>query len=118
MTAADVIGKYLIAEQDVPLYFLPGAAPIGMVKKGLVIGPVFSWIEDKGKLYWAFDYTIPGQAPSSYYAEHKPSYWKLSATGAGEPGGASGVTISPAINIPTWAYWAGAGVLAVLLLRK
>lgn len=115
MTAADVIGKYLIAEKDVPVYAIPGGSPIGMVQSGLVIGPVYSWIEQNNKLYWAFDYTIPGQAPGSYYAEHRPEFWKLSATGQG---GSSNVSINPAIKIPTWAYIAGAGVLAVLLLRK
>jgi hypothetical protein len=28
-----------------------------------------------------FDYTIPGQAPGAYYAEHRPEFWKLSTTG-------------------------------------
>jgi hypothetical protein len=61
MTAADVIGKYLIAEKDVPIVSFPGSSPIGVVQKGLVVGPVYSWIEKGGKLYWAFDYTIPGK---------------------------------------------------------
>jgi hypothetical protein len=52
MTAADVIGKYLIAEKDVPIVSFPGSSPIGVVQKGLVVGPVYSWIEKGGKLYW------------------------------------------------------------------
>ena len=68
MTAADVIGKYLIAEMDVPVLATPGGAPIGLVQKGIVVGPVYSWIETNGKLYWMFDYTIPGKAPGAYYA--------------------------------------------------
>jgi hypothetical protein len=115
MTAADVIGKYLIAEKDVPIVSFPGSSHIGVVQKGLVVGPVYSWIEKNNKLYWVFDYTIPGQAPGSYYAEHRPEFWKLSATGQG---GSSSTSITPAIKIPAWAYIAGAGVLAVLLLRK
>lgn len=115
MTAADVIGKYLIAEQDVKVYAYPGGPALGVVQKGLVVGPVYSWVEKNGVLYWAFDYTIPGNPPSSYYAPHSPANWKLSTTGQG---GDSVVSVSPAIDIPTWAYWAGAGVLAVLLLRK
>lgn len=113
MTAADVIGKYLIAEMDVPVLATPGGAPIGLVQKGIVVGPVYSWIETNGKLYWMFDYTIPGKAPGAYYAEHKPQYWKLSATGAG---GNSNVTIAPG-GLPKWAVPAGLGVLALLLLK-
>jgi hypothetical protein len=50
MTAADVIGKYLIAEKDVPIVSFPGSSPIGVVQKGLVVGPVYSWIEKGNKI--------------------------------------------------------------------
>ena len=40
MTANDVIGKYLIAEQNVPLFAFPGGSQIGVVSNGLVVGPV------------------------------------------------------------------------------
>jgi len=114
MTAADVIGKYLIAEVDVPIFAFPGGSQIGVVKKGLIAGPVFSWVEKSGKLYWAFDYTIPGQAPGSYYAEHRPSYWKLSATGA--PSGVP-TSITPSGLIPKWALPVGLGALALFLFK-
>jgi len=114
MTAADVIGKYLIAEVDVPIFAFPGGSQIGVVKKGLIAGPVFSWVEKSGKLYWAFDYTIPGQAPGSYYAEHRPSYWKLSATGA--PSGIP-TNITPSGLIPKWALPVGLGALALFLFK-
>jgi hypothetical protein len=113
MTAADVIGKYLIAEKDVPIVSFPGSSPIGVVQKGLVVGPVYSWIEKNGKLYWLFDYTIPGQAPGAFYAEHRPEFWKLSTTGAG---GTANVTITPG-GIPKWAVPAGLAVLALVLLK-
>lgn len=116
MTAADVIGKYLIAEKDVPIVSFPGSAPIGVVQKGLVVGPVYSWIEKGGKLYWAFDYTIPGKAPGAYYAEHRPEFWKLSSTGAG--GAQVTTTIQPSVSVPNWIWIAGAGVLGLFLLRK
>lgn len=116
MTAADVIGKYLIAEKDVPIVSFPGSAPIGVVQKGLVVGPVYSWIEKGGKLYWAFDYTIPGQAPGAYYAEHRPEFWKLSSTGAGSAQVTT--TIQPSVSVPNWIWIAGAGVLGLFLLRK
>ena len=116
MTAADVIGKYLIAEKNVPIVSFPGSAPIGVVQKGLVVGPVYSWIEKGGKLYWAFDYTIPGQAPGAYYAEHRPEFWKLSTTGAG--GAQVTTTIQPSVSVPNWIWIAGASVLGLFLLRK
>ena len=115
MTAADVIGKYLIAERDVPIVSFPGSAPIGVVQKGLVVGPVYSWIEKGGKLYWAFDYTIPGQAPGAYYAEHRPEFWKLSTTGAG--GAQVTTTLQPSGLIPKWALPVGIGALALILFK-
>ena len=116
MTAADVIGKYLIAEKDVPIVSFPGSAPIGVVQKGLIVGPVYSWIEKGGKLYWLFDYTIPGQAPGAYYAEHRPEFWKLSSTGG--TGTQITTTIKPSISVPNWIWIAGAGALGLFLLRK
>jgi hypothetical protein len=115
MKASDVIGKYLIAEVDVPIYAFPGGSQIGVVKKGLVAGPVFSWIEKNGKLYWAFDYTIPGQAPGSYYAEHRPSYWKLSTTAAGGAGLPTNIE-TPSL-LPKWALPVGIGALALFLFK-
>jgi hypothetical protein len=113
MTAADVIGKYLIAELEVPVSATPGGTPVGVVQKGIVVGPVYSWVEKNGRLYWMFDYTIPGQSPGAYYAEHRPQFWKLSATGAG---GNSNVTITPG-GLPKWAVPAGLAVLALVLLK-
>ena len=45
MTANDVINKFLIAKQDRPIFAFPGGSQIGVVKKGLVVGPVYSWIK-------------------------------------------------------------------------
>ena len=114
MTANDVIGKYLIAERDVPLFSFPGGSQIGMVNKGLVVGPVYSWIEKNNKLYWQFDYTIPGNAPGSYYAEHRPEFWKLSTTGSG--GGAINLPATSSL-IPKWALPVALGALALFLFK-
>ena len=115
MTANDVIGKYLIAERDVPLFSFPGGSQIGMVNKGLVVGPVYSWIQKNNKLYWQFDYTIPGNAPGSYYAEHRPEYWKLSTTSAGA---GTAITIpNTASLIPKWALPVAVGALALFLFK-
>ena len=114
MTANDVICKYLIAERDVPIFAFAGGSQIGMVNKGLVVGPVYSWIERNNKLYWQFDYTIPGNAPGAYYAEHRPEFWKLSTAGYG--GGA--ITLpSTSSLIPKWALPVALGALALFLLK-
>jgi len=115
MTADEVIGRNLIAEKDVPLfkYASPAAPVVGVVPKGNSFGPVYSYLNKPDGIYWMFDYTIPGQAPGAYYAEHKPQYWKLSATGAG---GNSNVTITPG-GLPKWAVPAGLAVLALVLLK-
>jgi hypothetical protein len=114
MTANDVIGKYLIAERDVPIFAFLGGSQIGMVNKGLVVGPVYSWIERNNKLYWQFDYTIPGNAPGAYYAEHRPEFWKLSTAGSG--GGA--ITLpSTSSLIPKWALPVALGALALFLFK-
>ena len=85
MKADDVIGKYLIAEQDVPVTLIPYGQQVGLVKKGTVIGEVYSYLQRGNDLFWVFDYTIPGQAPGQYVVLHKPSYWKLSTTAGGNP---------------------------------
>lgn len=117
MTADDVIGKYLIAEVDVPIFAFPGGSQIGVVKKGLIAGPVFSWVKRGSKLYWSFDYTIPGQTPKSYYAEQRPSYWKLSTIGATGAPIAIPANITPSGLIPKWALPVGLGALALFLFK-
>jgi hypothetical protein len=114
MTADDVINKYLIAEQNVPLFAFPGGPQIGMVSKGLVVGPVYSWIKKNNKIYWQFDYTIPGNAPGSYYAEQRPEFWKLSTTSAG--GGAINLPVTTSL-IPKWALPVALGALALFLFK-
>ena len=114
MTANDVINKFLIAQQDRPIFAFPGGSQIGVVKKGLVVGPVYSWIEKNNKLYWQFDYTIPGNAPGSYYAEHRPEFWKLSTTGSG--GGAINLPGTTSL-IPKWALPVALGALALFLFK-
>lgn len=79
VSAADVVGRYLIAKEDVPVYNLPNGTRIGTIKQGNSTAEVFSWVEDNGQVWWAFDYTIPGQTPNSYYVLHKPGRFQLSA---------------------------------------
>ena len=85
MKASDVIGKYLIAEQDVPVTNRPYGQQIGVVRKGIVVGEVYSYVQRGNDIFWQFDYTIPGQVPGAYWALHKPEFWKLSTAAGGNP---------------------------------
>lgn len=114
MTANDIIGKYLIAKQDRPLFAFPGGSQIGVVQKGLVVGPVYSWVLFNNRLFWQFDYTIPGNVPSAYVSEHKPEFWKLSTTSAGD--GAISIPTTSSI-IPKWALPVALGALALFLFK-
>jgi hypothetical protein len=42
MTAADVLGRYLIARENVPVYDLPNGNRIGEIKKGNSTAEVYS----------------------------------------------------------------------------
>ena len=119
MTADEVIGKLLIAEQDVPLYkYASAAAPVvGVVTKGSSFGPVYSWIQKNGQLYWMFDYTIPGNPPGAYYAKHDPAKLKLGTAPSGEPP-QTNVNYSLVDGIPTWMWYVGGGLLLLNLIRK
>lgn len=118
MKASDVIGKYLIAQVDVPVYDFVGGPQVGVVKKGLVIGPVYSWIQRNGKVYWMFDYSIPGKVPGAYYAEQKSFFWKISTTPTGGSGIAPNLTtIETPSLLPKWALPVGIGALALFLFK-
>lgn len=119
VSAADVVGRYLIAKEDVPVYDLPNGTRIGEIKKGNSTAEVFSWVERNGQVWWAFDYTIPGQTPSSYYVLHKPGRFQLSAA----PGN---VMVAPA-SLPTIDVFAKTsnillygliGLTALMILKK
>lgn len=122
MTANEVIGKMLIAEQDVPLYaYASTAAPVvGIVPKGNSFGPIYSWVEKNGKLWWMFDYTIPGNLPGAYYCIHDPKKLKLGADPTGPnlspPSNFNLPTITSAV--PEWIWYVGGGLLLLNLLRK
>lgn len=120
MTADDVIGKLLIAEQDVPLrqYASSSAPVVGVVTNGSSFGPVYSWIQKpNGDIWWQFDYTIPGNAPGSYWAKHDPAKLKLGTTPSGDSANVN-VDYSLLKNVPTWAWYLGGGLLLISLIRK
>jgi hypothetical protein len=123
MRPEDVVGRYLIAKKDVPIYNYPFGTRIGTIKKGNSTPEVYSFLVKQNQVFWSFDYTIPGQTPSSYYALASPDAFSLSTI----PGN---VVIAPNVlpsvdvfpkggdKIKTFALYGIIGVLALLLLKK
>lgn len=67
-SAAEIVGKTLIAKSQVNVYSLPNdnkQYKIAVVKKGAYVGTVYSWIQKPGGLYWQFQ-----SGNSFYYVKH------------------------------------------------
>jgi hypothetical protein len=121
-SANDVLGRYLIAREDVPVYDLPNGTRIGEIKKGNSTAEVYSYVVRNGQVWWQFDYTIPGQTPGAYYVLQKDGRFSLSAAPgnvAVSPSTLPGVDVFPgADGIKKYAVWGGLALAAILLLRK
>ncbi len=120
MTAADVLGRYLIAKENVPVYDLPNGTRIGEIKKGNSTAEVYSYVVRNGQVWWVFDYTIPGQTPGAYYVMHTPTRFSLSTV----PGNVSvqtaqlsPVDVFPKMKVGNLLPW-GIGLAAILLLTR
>lgn len=120
MTAADVLGRFLIAREDVPVYDLPNGTRIGEIKKGNSTSEVYSYVVRNGQVWWMFDYTIPGQAPGAYYVMQKTGRFTLSAA----PGR---VSVTPAQLAPVDVFpktgrnlvlYGALGLAALLLITR
>ena len=122
LTPGNVLGRYLIAKKDVPIYDSPFGTRIGTIKKGNSTAEVYSFLVRQGQRFWMFDYTIPGQTPGAYYALDSPDNFSLSSV----PGN---VVIAPNVlpsvdvfpkssQLKTFALYGIIGVLALLLLKK
>ena len=121
-SANDVLGRYLIAREDVPVYDLPNGTRIGEIKKGNSTAEVYSYVVRNGQVWWQFDYTIPGQTPGAYYVLQKDGRFSLSAVAgnvAVSPSTLPDVDVFPgADGIKKYAVWGGLALAAILLLRK
>lgn len=76
----DVLDKKLQALKDVKVQTAPasdGGKVIGYLRKGMVSPPVWSYIKRGDKIYWVFDYSIPGGPQGSYVVLHEPGRFKL-----------------------------------------
>jgi hypothetical protein len=121
-SANDVLGRYLIAREDVPVYDLPNGTRIGEIKKGNSTAEVYSYVVRNGQVWWQFDYTIPGQTPGAYYVLQKDGRFSLSAAPgnvAVTPSSLPSIDVFPgADGIKKYAVWGGLALAAILLLRK
>lgn len=121
-SANDVLGRYLIAREDVPVYDLPNGTRIGEIKKGNSTAEVYSYVVRNGQVWWQFDYTIPGQTPGAYYVLQKDGRFSLSAAPgnvAVTPSALPSIDVFPdASGIKKYAVWGGLALAAILLLRK
>lgn len=122
MTAADVLGRYLIAREDVPVYDLPNGTRIGEIKKGNATAEVYSYVVRNGQVWWQFDYTIPGQSPGAYYVMHQAGRFTLSAAPGRAmvtPATLPSVDVFPKTSeIKKYALWGGLGLAALLIFTR
>ena len=123
MRPEDVVGRYLIAREDVPVYNFPNGTRIGELKKGNSTAEVYSYVvKPGGQVWWQFDYTIPGQTPSAYYVLQKDGRFSLSSAQGNvivSPSSLPGVDVFPkGSQVKTFALYGIIGVLALLLLKK
>ena len=122
MTAAQVLGRYLIAREDVPVYDFPNGTRIGTINKGNSTAEVYSFVQRPGQVWWMFDYTIPGTTPGAYYVLQKDGRFSLSAAAGNvlvSPAGLPSVDVFPRANqLKTYALYGVIGLLALLLLKK
>jgi hypothetical protein len=121
LTAADVVGRYLIAKKDVPVYDAPFGTRIGTIKKGNSTPEVYSYLVRQGQVFWVFDYTIPGQTPSAYYALQSADAFSLSSVPGNiaiAPNVLPSVDVFPAGGIKKYAIFGALGLLALLILKK
>ena len=119
MTAADVLGRYLIAREDVPVYDMPNGNRIGEIKKGNSTAEVYSYVVRDGQVWWMFDYTIPGQQPGAYYVMQKAGRFSLSAA----PGNvAVTANILPSVDVfpsgKNLMIYGALGLAALLILTR
>jgi len=123
MRPEDVVGRYLIAREDVPVYNFPNGTRIGELKKGNSTAEVYSYVvKPGGQVWWQFDYTIPGQTPSAYYVLQKDGRFSLSSAQGNvivSPTSLPSVDVFPkGSQVKTFALYGIIGVLALLLLKK
>ena len=123
LIASQVVDRYLIALEDVPVYNFPNGTRIGTINKGNATARVYSYVQKPGQVWFMFDYTIPGTTPGSYWVLDKEGRFRISqapGNAAINPSSLPSVDVFPkgGDKIKTFALYGIIGVLALLLLKK
>jgi len=122
MKPEDVVGRYLIAREDVPVYNYPNGTRIGTINKGNSTAEVYSYILKPGQVWFMFDYTIPGTTPGAYYVLDKENRFRLSQAQGNvivSPSSLPSVDVFPKTsNISKYVVFGALGLAVLLLLRK
>jgi len=122
LIASQVVGRYLIAREDVPVYDFPNGTRIGTINKGNSTAEVYSFVQRPGQVWFMFDYTIPGSTPGAYYVLDKEGRFSLSTAPGNvivSPSSLPGVDVFPkGSQLKTFALYGVIGLLAILLLKK
>jgi hypothetical protein len=122
LKADDVVGRYLIALEDVPVYNYPNGTRIGTINKGNSTAEVYSYILKPGQVWFMFDYTIPGTTPGAYYVLDKENRFRLSNAAGNvivSPASLPSVDVFPAgSQLKKYAIFGVLGLLALLILKK
>jgi len=122
MKPDDVVGRYLIALEDVPVYNYPNGTRIGTINKGNSTAEVYSYILKPGQVWFMFDYTIPGTTPGAYYVLDKENRFRLSQAQGNvivSPSSLPSVDVFPKTsNISKYVVFGALGLAVLLLLRK
>ena len=122
LIASQVVGRYLIAREDVPVYNFPNGTRIGTINKGNSTAEVYSFVQRPGQVWFMFDYTIPGSTPGAYYVLDKEGRFSLSTAPGNvivSPSSLPGVDVFPKGSlVKSFALYGIIGVLALLLLKK
>jgi hypothetical protein len=124
LTADKVIGQYLKPKRSLPVYEPSLQNIIGSVNPGQIYGPVYSWLERDGQVYWMFDISIPGQTPGAWYIKHEKDAFELVNEGGSDLLGYGGlldeVTITPKSQILKFIklYGVIAGLIVLLVVTN
>lgn len=126
ITADKVVGQYIKPKISMPVYDSALQNIIGSVNPGQIYGPVYSWLERDGNVYWMFDISIPGQTPGAWFLKHEKGAYELVNEGGSDLLGYGGlldeVKITPKSQllkfIKLYGIIAGLVVLLVVTNKK
>lgn len=123
MTADDVIGSCLIAKSVTNIRETPSlnGKIVGTITPGQIVGPIYSWVERDGYVWWMFDYTIPGNTPGAYYVAHRSTAFKLTNCVTSQnlvPQSEERSVVDTIINFIKDSFWTVVAVIVLIQILK